>query len=75
MKKFVLHCNRCTIVTRLFNLNFARVEKEGNPVMRLISKKRIFLSEPANCLVLDQLGRNFPTVQNISGKEEKTLFN
>ena len=22
MKKFVLHCNKCTVVTRFFNLDF-----------------------------------------------------
>ena len=25
MNKFVLHCNRCTIVTRFFNLDFVRI--------------------------------------------------
>ena len=36
-----------------------------------------FLSEQVNLSVSDQLGRNFPTVQNPkwSGKEEKPLFN
>ena len=25
MKKFVLHCNRCTVVTQFFNLDFVRM--------------------------------------------------
>ena len=25
MKKFVLHCNGCTVVTRFFNLDFVRI--------------------------------------------------
>ena len=25
MKKFVLHCSRCTVVVRFFNLDFVRI--------------------------------------------------
>ena len=47
MKKFVLHCNRCTFVTWFFNLNFDRVQKEDTLGTRLISET-FFLSESAN---------------------------
>ena len=46
MKKFVLHCNRCTFVTWFFNLNFDRVQKEGTLGTRLISET-FSLSESA----------------------------
>ena len=41
MKKFALHCNRCTVVTRFFNLGFVRIQKEGTLGTRL--NRLIFL--------------------------------
>ena len=64
MKKIVLHCNRCTFVTRIFNLNFVRIYKEGSLGTRLINKKKIFFPEPAKFSRSDRLGGNFPAVQN-----------
>ena len=64
MKKFVLHCNRYTVVTQFFCLNFVRIQKEGTLGAGLISKKKKFLSELANFSASDRLGRNLPTVQN-----------
>ena len=42
MKKLVLHCNRCTVVTRFFNLDFVCILKEGTVGTRFLSK--IFFS-------------------------------
>ena len=64
MKKFVLHCNRWTVVTRSFNLSFVHIKKKGTLGTRLISQKFLFLSEPANFSASDRLGRNFRTVHN-----------
>ena len=69
MKNFVLHCNRCTVVTGLFNLNVARIWKEGTLGTRLISEE-VFLSEPANFSVSDRLGRNFPLPKMVWEKEQ-----
>ena len=63
MNKFVLHCNRCTIVTRFFNLDFGRIYKKSTLGRRFPSKKNFFLSEKANFSASDQLGKNFPAVQ------------
>ena len=63
IKKFVLHCNRCTVVSRFFNLNFIGICKEDTLGTRLRSKKK-FLSEPANFSASDRLRRNFSTVEN-----------
>ena len=63
MKKFVLHCIRCTVVTRFCNLDFARISKKGTLGTRFLSKT-FFLSEQVNFSASDRLGRNFPTVQN-----------
>ena len=47
VKKFALHCNRCTVVTRfinysrLINLGFVRIQKEGTLGTRL--NRLIFL--------------------------------
>ena len=38
MKKFILHCNRFTVVTRYFNLDFVRIKNEGTLGTRLLSK-------------------------------------
>ena len=62
MKKFVVHCNRCTVVTRFFGLDFVRILKEGTLGTRLLSKK-FHLSEHAIFSASHRLGRNFPTVQ------------
>ena len=47
MKKFALHYNRCTVVTRYFNVNFVPFKKKVSLGTMLISKKKI-LSAPAN---------------------------
>ena len=68
MKKFVLYCDRCTVVTRFFNLNFVRIYTLGT---RLLSK--IFLSEQVNFSAPGRLGRNFPTVQD-GPEKRKNLY-
>ena len=47
MKKFALHYNRCTVVTRYFNVNFVPFKKEVTLGTMLIRKKKN-LSAPAN---------------------------
>ena len=61
-KKFVLHGNRCTVVTQFFNLDFVRIKNEAKLGTRLLSKT--FLSEQANFSASDRFGRNYLTVQN-----------
>ena len=73
MKKFVLHCKICTVVTRFLNVNFVPIQKEDTLGTRLISKK-LFLSESANCFNSDRFRRNSPTVQNGPEKTIKALF-
>ena len=55
MKKFVLYCDRCTVVTRFFNLDFVRILKEGGLGTRLLNII-FFLSEQANFSASDRLG-------------------
>ena len=62
MKKSVLHCNRCTVVTPSFNLFFLVYKKEI-PLERGCQAKH-FLSEQANFSASGRLRINFPTVQN-----------
>ena len=57
MKKSVLSCNRCTVVTPFLKVNFVPIKKEGILGTRLIIKKK--LSEPANSSALDRARRNF----------------
>ena len=43
MKKFALHYNRCTVVTRYFNVNFAPFKKPWNDVDK--QKKKFCLHQ------------------------------
>ena len=71
MKKFVLHCWRCTAVTWFFNLFFSVYKRKVLLEQGCWSK--IFLSEQANFSASDRLGRNFITVQN-GPEKRKNLY-
>ena len=71
MKKSVLHCNRCAVVTPFFNLFFL-VYKKKIPLERGCQAKH-FLSEQANFSASGRLRRNFPTVQN-GPEKRKNLY-
>ena len=72
MKKFILHGNRCIVVTRFFNLDFARHIKGRYPWNEVAEQKN-FLSQQASFSASDRLGRNFPTVQN-SPEKRKNFY-
>ena len=67
MKNFVLHCNRCTVVTGLFNLNFVHIWKEGTLGTRLISEE-VFFVWASKFFCSRPTWEKFPTVQNGLGK-------
>ena len=73
MKKYVLQCNRRTVVARFFNINFVYIKKEDTLETRLISKKTFFCLNQLNILLQIDLGRNFPTVQN-GPEKRKNLY-
>ena len=62
MKKFVLHCNWCTVVTR-FLIKILYVYKRKVPLERGC-EAIFFLSEQATFSGSDRRGRNSPAVQN-----------
>ena len=67
MKKFVVHCNRCTVVTRFFGLDFVRILKEGTLGTRLLSKNLICLNMLIFLLQtdLEEISQLFKLVQKI----------
>ena len=67
MNKFVLHCNKCTIVTRFFNLDFV-----GRYPWKKFAKQIFFVCEQANLSPSDRFRKNFPTVQN--GPEKRKNY-
>ena len=74
IKNFVLHCNRCTVVTGLFNLNFVHIWKEGTLGTKLISEKSYFCLNQLTFLFQTDLGE-ISHCPKWSGKKNKPLFN
>ena len=72
--KLVLHCSKCTVVTRFFHLAFVRIQKEGILRTKLVSKM-FFLSEQANFFSFRPTWKKFPTVQNAPEKRKNLYLN
>ena len=73
MKKFVLHCNRCTVVTRFFNLFFS-VYKRKVPLERGCQAK-LFLGLNSLIFLLHIDLEEISQQPKMVGKDEKLLFN
>ena len=71
MKKSVLHCNRCTVVTP-FLIYFFLYIKRRYP-WNEVAKQKSFLSEQAKFSASGQLRTNFPTVEN-GPEKRKNLY-
>ena len=69
MKKFVLHCNRCTVATEFFDVTFVPKWKEGT-IGEVDKQKKNFCQNQSIVL----LQNKFPNCPKWSGKEEQTFI-
>ena len=72
MKKFILHGNRCIVVTRFFNLDFARHIKGRYP-WNEVAEQKIFLSQQASFLLQTGL-EEISQLSKIVRKRGKTFI-
>ena len=72
MKKFILHGNRCIVVTRFFNLDFARHVKGRYP-WNEVAEQKIFFSQQASFLLQTGL-EEISQLSKIVRKRGKTFI-